>query len=218
VSGGRSEPNNGMQRSADTRAVIFRLGAARPLMPGVRPLIRSIVAYQMSKDLSPEDYDSLTGLYSRRYAFGAFERLLAAARQTHDPIGVILADVDRMRNYNEAYGLSCGDELIRLIGSALKAAVGRGGLACRYSGDEFLIILPGFPLGAAVAKAEEVRQAVGRVTYPDVIERDEPNYRGMTLGVAAFPDNGLDLKAVVSAADMALYLGQRAGRGRVTTA
>lgn len=172
----------------------------------------------MSKDVSHEDYDPLTGLYSRGYVFRAFEKLLAAAGQTHDPIGVILADVDHMRKYNEAYGLSCGDELIRLIAAALKAAVGGDGLACRYGGDEFLSILPGFSLQAARVKAEEMRQAVEQVSYPGLPKRDEPNHRGMTLGVAALPDNGLDLQAVVRAADMALYLGQRAGRGRVSIA
>jgi diguanylate cyclase (GGDEF)-like protein len=169
----------------------------------------------MRMDMSPEEYDPLTGLYSRRYAIGAFERLLASERQNPGPVAVIYADVDRMHGYNEVYGLSCGDELIRRVGGAIKAAVGEDGFTCRYSGDEFMTFLPGLSAAAAGRKAEEVRRAVEAVTYPETQQGGVPNYRTITLGVAAFPDNGLDPIAVIRKADEALWRGKEAGRGRV---
>lgn len=172
----------------------------------------------MSKDISPEEYDPLTGLYTRRYAFGAFERLLASARQDRSPVAVIYADVDRMHGYNNVYGLSCGDELIRRIAAIIRAAVGEDGFTCRYGGDEFMTFLPGFSAEAAGRKAEEMRRAVEAATYPETQKGDEPNYRNITLGVAAFPDNGLDLNTVMMKADEALWRGKEAGRGRVLIA
>ena len=67
-------------------------------------------------------------------------------------------------------------------------------------------------------KAEEVLGAVRRVIYPGAVERDEPNYRSVTLGVACFPDHGTDWEAVLRAADEALSRDKDAGRGRVSTA
>ena len=169
----------------------------------------------MSKDIPPEEYDPLTGLYSRRYAIGVFERLLASASLNRSPVAVIHADVDLMRGYNGVYGLSCGDELIRRVGAVIKASVGEDGFACRYGGDEFVVVLPGFSAEAAGRKAEEMRQAVEALTYPETRQGDEPNYRNITLGVATFPDNGLDLITVMRKADEALWRGKEAGRGRV---
>lgn len=172
----------------------------------------------MSDESPLEELDPLTGLYGRQYALGIFERLLASAARANSTVGAIYADIDRMFSYNRAYGMSRGDELIRRIGAALHEAVGGDGITCRYSGDEFLILLPGFTGEGAGRKAEEVLAAVRRVTYPGVVERDEPNCRSVTLGVAAFPENGPDLEAVIRAADEALSRGKEAGRGRVSMA
>lgn len=172
----------------------------------------------MGKESAPEDFDPLTGLYSRGYAFGVFERLLASTMHTGGRAGIIFADIDRMYSYNKAYGMSRGDELIRRIAAALHAAVGVDGLICRCGGDEFLALLPGFSPEAAGRKAEEVLGAVRRVIYPDAVEHDEPNYRSVTLGVAGFPDHGVDWEAVLRAADEALLRGKEAGRGRVSRA
>lgn len=172
----------------------------------------------MSDESTLEELDPLTGLYSRKYAFGIFERLLASAARADSPVAAIWADIDRMFSYNRAYGMSRGDELIRRIAAALHEAVGGDGVTCRLSGDEFLILLPGFTAEAAGRKAEEVLAAVRRVTYPEAVERDEPNFRGVTLGVAAFPESGNDLRSVIMAADEALCRGKEAGRGRVSRA
>ena len=165
-----------------------------------------------------EDRDTLTGLYTRKYALGVFERLLAINRDAHGPIAVILADIDRMYDYNVAYGLSQGDELIQRVASAIVDVIGEGGLTCRYAGDEFLMILPGFPAEAAALKAEEIQQAVQRLVCPGITEGKEPNCLRMTLGVAAFPNNGHTMESVITAADLALCRGKDAGRGRLEVA
>jgi len=171
--------------------------------------------------------DALTGLYNRRYLDESLERELARAERTGKEIGLVLCDVDHFKRVNDECGHLAGDEVLRRIGGLFEKSTRKSDIACRYGGEEFLLILldaspeHGSEGTAEVrkrvfARAEELRLAVaglevrcrGRLIGPVT----------MSFGVAVFPHNGSSCRAVLRATDAALYQAKHNGRNRVVMA
>ena len=157
--------------------------------------------------------DSLSGLYNRRYMEEALEREIRRATRNQGTLGVILLDTDYFKQYNDRYGHDAGDTLLRELGRFLMAQVRGEDIACRYGGDEFMLILPGASLEAARNRAEHFCEEVKRL---NVFHNGQPLGKiTFSLGVAAFPDHGLTASDILRAADEALYHAKSAGRDRV---
>ena len=152
--------------------------------------------------------DSLTGLYNRRFLEDYLLRELARAGRSHVPVAVIMLDLDYFKRVNDEHGHAAGDTVLEAIGSSLKRYVRASDVACRYGGEEFMLVLPETTLRAAQRKAESIRVD---------IERARDALFGVTasFGVAMFPDHGADAGALMRAADSALYEAKQAGRNRV---
>lgn len=157
--------------------------------------------------------DPLTGLFNRRYMAEALERELRRAEHGGQPVSMVMIDVDHFKNFNDTLGHQAGDDLLAHIGSLIQARTRREDIACRYGGEEFLVILPGAPIEAARQRAEELRQVMRETTVES---------RGQTLGrisvsagVACFPEHGTTADELLRAADMALYRAKELGRDRV---
>ncbi|KAB2949047.1 MAG: diguanylate cyclase, partial [Thermoanaerobaculia bacterium] len=103
--------------------------------------------------------DALTGLYNRRYLEDALERELARARRERAPLSVALIDLDRFKETNDTLGHQAADEVLRRFGALLAALTRQSDVACRYGGDEFVVLMPGAPLDHALARAEQWRSA-----------------------------------------------------------
>jgi two-component system, cell cycle response regulator len=157
--------------------------------------------------------DPLTGLFNRRYMGEALERELRRAEHGGQPVSLVMLDVDHFKRFNDTSGHQAGDDLLTRIGSLLQARTRREDIACRYGGEEFLLILPGAPLEAARRRAEELRQAIGETT---VEHRGRPLDRiSASAGVACFPEHGTNTDELLRAADVALYRAKELGRDRV---
>jgi len=160
--------------------------------------------------------DPLTGLFNRRYMEETLELELARAARGERAIGIILLDLDHFKPLNDSWGHDAGDALLRELAGVLKSRVRDGDIACRYGGEEFVLILPEASLELARRRAEELREEVkrlhvshrGRVIGPITV----------SLGVAAFPEHGKNSAALLHAADAALYRAKAEGRDRVTIA
>jgi diguanylate cyclase (GGDEF)-like protein len=131
-------------------------------------------------------------------------------------LSVVMLDVDHFKAFNDAYGHDAGDAVLRRFGTFLKSMVRAEDLACRYGGEEFVIILPEADATIAVARAERIREeAKGLV----VDYRDQQlSSISVSLGVAQIGEtmmNGVDL---LGAADAALYKAKEHGRDQVATA
>ncbi|PYO30040.1 MAG: hypothetical protein DMD86_13965, partial [Candidatus Rokuibacteriota bacterium] len=131
-------------------------------------------------------------------------------------IGIILLDLDHFKPLNDSCGHDAGDALLRELAGVLKSRVRDGDIACRYGGEEFVLILPEASLELARRRAEELREEVKRLRV---------SHRGrvigpitVSLGVAAFPEHGKNSAALLDAADAALYRAKAEGRDRVTIA
>ncbi|HEY0486004.1 MAG TPA: histidine kinase N-terminal 7TM domain-containing protein [Mycobacteriales bacterium] len=155
--------------------------------------------------------DSLTGLFNRRYLDETLTRELARATREDYPVSIALLDVDHFKVLNDTHGHAAGDRMLAAIGHLLAGRVRGGDVACRYGGEELLVVLPRTTGAAATARAEEWRTACAALTVDGL---------GITvsIGVAAAPANGTDPAALLAAADRALYTAKRTGRDRVVAA
>jgi diguanylate cyclase (GGDEF)-like protein len=160
--------------------------------------------------------DSLTGLYNRRYMQEALEREIQRAEQKHVPLSVIMIDMDGLKQINDTYGHSIGDEALRQVARLIFKYLRDDDIACRYGGDEFIIILPDTALGAARQYAEQLRESAVHVHihYKDHLF----DTFTLSLGVAGYPQNGSTAGALLKAADTALYSAKHEGRDRVVVA
>jgi diguanylate cyclase (GGDEF)-like protein/PAS domain S-box-containing protein len=160
--------------------------------------------------------DPLTGLFNRRYMEESLEREFRRAERRGVPVGVIMLDIDQFTHFNNTFGHQAGDTLLHALGELLRTHVRAEDIACRYGGEEFVLIMPEASLDITTDRAEQLRlearelrvqqhgQSLGAVT--------------VSFGVAAFPEHGPTAEAVIRAADLALYRAKNAGRDRVARA
>ena len=157
--------------------------------------------------------DPLTGLFNRRHLEESLQRELRRAERRQRPLGVVMVDLDHFKRCNDTFGHEVGDELLRAVGHFLQTHIRGEDLACRYGGEEFLLILTDSSLEDTRKRAEELR---GGVKGLDVRPRGVAlGPVSASLGVAVFPEHGVTADALVRAADAALYQAKAEGRDRV---
>lgn len=190
-----------------------RDAAYRALHESQRKLLAANIELQRLSNM-----DGLTGLNNRRrfdeYASAEWLR----ARRDKVSLGLLLADVDQFKGYNDTYGHLAGDEALKRIGAAIRAACGRpADLPARYGGDEFVIVLPGAGTDALRVVGERLRQAVQDLEIENKAAAAGP-YLSLSIGgAAAIPTQEDGLPALISLADKSLYVAKAQGSNRVAT-
>ena len=160
--------------------------------------------------------DMLTGLYNRRYMEEALPHEVARADRGGKQCSVIMLDVDHFKKFNDSLGHQAGDALLSGLGKFLHTHVRGEDVACRYGGEEFILILPGATPDGAYKRAEEIRaqvETVLRVPYENGLLPPVT----LSLGIATYPLHAHSAADTVKAADAALYRAKRDGRNRVVT-
>jgi diguanylate cyclase (GGDEF)-like protein len=161
-------------------------------------------------------HDPLTGLFNRRYMEESLETEIHRAERKKQPIGVIMLDIDHFKAFNDGFGHAAGDQMLRAIGSLVHSRLRAGDIACRFGGEELVLILPEANLEAAIHRAEDLRSSAKKL---EVKHEETPlGQVTVSLGVAVFPSNGLTRDDLLSAADAALYRAKDGGRDRVEAA
>ncbi len=160
--------------------------------------------------------DPHTGLYNRRYLEETLDRELHRSRRLGAPLGVVMMDLDHFKDFNDTCGPAAGDALLIALAHTITGEISTEDIACRYGGEEFLLVMPGASLETTRERAEHLRQAVKalQVKYQDRFLKAPT----ISLGVAIFPDHGATAEEVIAAADAALYRAKKAGRDRVEVA
>jgi two-component system cell cycle response regulator len=157
--------------------------------------------------------DGLTEVENRRSLELHLHEMWQHSMRLHEPIALIICDIDKFKAVNDNYGHQAGDSVLKEFAQLLKSEAREIDRVGRYGGEEFLLILSGTVLDAAVTFAERLREKVEGHTF---------SYAGGTLrrtmscGVAAAPHPKVkDQEALLRAADDALYVAKETGRNRV---
>jgi len=158
--------------------------------------------------------DPLTNLFNRRYMEEALRMALYHAQRTGQPLALVMADVDNFKQINDRYGHQQGDKVLVQVGQLFLNNIRRNDIACRYGGDEFILVMPDAPLQSAYARADALRRELSG--SPESQSGPEPI--SLSLGVAAFPEHGETAAGLIGAADKALYLAKQGGRDRIHSA
>ena len=160
--------------------------------------------------------DPLTGLFNRRYMEEVLGQELHRTRRNDVRLAIIMLDIDHFKRFNDDSGHDAGDAVLRELGTLLTSHVRGSDVACRFGGEEFVLILSPSTIDGATQRAETIRQAAERLSV-----RHGGRSLGkitLSLGVAIFPDDASDVDATLKAADIALYQAKEAGRNCVVVA
>jgi diguanylate cyclase (GGDEF)-like protein len=157
--------------------------------------------------------DYLTGLLVKNRFDAEFEHSLEAVSAAGQPLSVLMADIDNLKKVNDAHGHLLGEYVVGEIGRIIgELHEEEGRQATRFGGDEYQTILPGLSKEEALEVAEEIRRRVEEHAFD---ERGPTLNPTLSLGVAAYPEDGETRAALTRAADDALYRAKRAGGNAV---
>ena len=160
--------------------------------------------------------DPLTHLFNRRYLEESFERELARCKRRNLPLSLLMIDLDHFKKFNDTHGHPGGDALLSDFGRLLRSLCRREDIPCRYGGEEFVMLLPECDIDCAKTRAITINQATAELQ----VKHQNLDLARVTasIGVATFPDHGLDINELIKAADAALYRAKALGRNRTELA
>lgn len=158
--------------------------------------------------------DALTGLDNRRHLGERLHEMWELGQRLHEPLALVMCDIDHFKRVNDEHGHQAGDAVLQQFAAVLKSEAREIDRVGRYGGEEFMLILPGTVLDAAVTFADRLRAAVEAHVF--TFGEGETLHRTMSCGVAAWPHPRIDdQEALIRAADEALYVAKETGRNRV---
>ncbi len=183
----------------------------------------SVIGYQMAATLKHFQrfssikniaiYDTLTGLYNRRYFEERLEGEAQKSFYSGIPLSLVMVDIDHFKKVNDTFGHTEGDQILCKISSLLKNSVRRKDTVARYGGEEFILILPEAALEQSFVIAERIRQLVESTLFE--VGRAEVNLT-LSMGISNFPSHRVRSKEeLIKMADQALYDAKRGGRNKV---
>jgi diguanylate cyclase (GGDEF)-like protein len=155
--------------------------------------------------------DDLTGLLGRHEFLRRLDEQVAQARRTRTSLAVLMCDLDHLKRYNDAYGHPAGDVVLRAVAEALERVLPRGGLACRWGGEEFSAAAVVADRQSLAHLGEAVRLAVAAV----VPDPEHPARRVTASLGATLVQDGESARVALERADRALYRAKHDGRDRV---
>jgi two-component system, cell cycle response regulator len=158
--------------------------------------------------------DGLTGLHNRRYLDSHLKTLFDRAMNRRRPLSLMITDIDRFKSINDTYGHDAGDDILREFAARLRKNVRGIDLACRYGGEEFVVVMPDTDSALANIVAERVRAQIADKPF-EVSTLSEPISVTISIGVAGIRHAGDTVEALMKRADKALYEAKNSGRNRV---
>jgi diguanylate cyclase (GGDEF)-like protein len=160
--------------------------------------------------------DGLTGLRNARFFDSYLDQELAAAERDHEPLCVLMLDIDHFKAFNDNFGHPAGDEALRVFGRVVRATLRSSDMPARNGGEDIVIALRHTDLDGAILVAEKLREAVSQA----IVEIGPGRFGRLTVsvGVAEADLTRIDQRVLISTADAALYRAKASGRNRVVVA
>jgi diguanylate cyclase (GGDEF)-like protein len=157
--------------------------------------------------------DPLTGLHNRRHLLESGGALQALMKRRREPLAVVLVDLDHFKQVNDRHGHDAGDRVLQGFAALARAQTRTEDMACRYGGEEFVLLLPGANAAQAAARVAQLLQQFGQLSF-DSAEGGSFSC-SFSAGVAVSSEAEEVLPALLVRADAALYMAKAAGRSRV---
>lgn len=180
-------------------------------------LALALVSLKLREALEAQSIsDPLTHLYNRRFMEETLEKELPKCIRNKTTLGILMLDIDHFKSFNDNYGHEAGDLVLIEFAKLISGRLRKGDIACRYGGEEFMIIMPGAPLHVLEDRAELIRNNLKKlkINYQKEILQDIT----VSIGIAIAPDHGDTQKALIKSADMALYEAKETRRDKAVVA
>ncbi len=156
--------------------------------------------------------DSLTDLFNRRYLHEMLGVEFARSTRSQTSLAILMLDSDHLKDINDKYGHKAGDDFLVHISNVIRQNIRAGDIACRYGGDEFVVVLSNVAENVAFERAEKLRESV--FSKP-IIHENEKVSASVSIGIAMFPAHGSSGEILLQRADQALYAAKRLGKNKV---
>jgi diguanylate cyclase (GGDEF)-like protein/PAS domain S-box-containing protein len=151
--------------------------------------------------------DPLTGLYNRRYLYEWLAPVLQHAVNTRHVLCVCMIDIDFFKRINDEHGHDAGDNILKKLGTILKENIRETDIACRFGGEEFLVVLNNSDINNASKQMERILNEI-RMTSSITL----------SIGIAEVPRQGTTINEIIRKADAALYKAKESGRNKIVVA
>ncbi|MEW6086458.1 MAG: histidine kinase N-terminal 7TM domain-containing protein [Chloroflexota bacterium] len=153
--------------------------------------------------------DPLTNLFNRRYLEETLDRELSRAAREKYSVSIIMIDIDHFKQVNDNYGHEAGDIMLKAIAGVLAGLSRRGDFACRYGGEEFVVVMTNISMEVAYERAETLRISLNSLRVSYGLHTLSATF---SMGLASYPTNGETHESLLRAADKAMYAVKEAGR------
>ena len=156
--------------------------------------------------------DPLTALFNRRNLEETLDQELAKADRKAYQVSLLMMDIDHFKCINDTYGHNAGDQALQSLADLIRSQIRRSDIACRFGGDEFVIVMPEATVGLAFERAEKLRRGVQSLQLPDI---GILGNLSVSIGIATYPLHGATKEDLLRAADQAMYHAKAQGCNRV---
>jgi diguanylate cyclase (GGDEF)-like protein len=188
--------------------------AGRLLTLALATVLAMTLVIRALEQRSLSNRDRLTALANRGFFDESMMRIGALAARSGEPVAVAMIDVDHFKKFNDTYGHLAGDEALRIVARVLSTSFRTTDLLARYGGEEFAGLFPGLKGEDAGRRLEALRDTIGRTAVP-IDHRGGSTRVTISIGVAVWPHDGVNLKEALAVADLRLYQAKQAGRNRL---
>ena len=187
----------------------------RLLLLSIATLLATSLIVRAREQRTLSNRDRLTNLANRGFFDESLSRIGALAHRSGEPVAVAMMDVDHFKRFNDSYGHLAGDLALCTVARVLSESFRNTDLVARYGGEEFAGLFPGMSLEDATRRLEGLRATIEDLT----IRLDSGRTARVTvsIGVAIWPQDGVNLTEALALADLRLYQAKNTGRNRVVT-
>lgn len=199
--------------------ILMRPVDVEELQARVRSLIRrkryaDLLRQKLDYSLEMAVTDALTGLHNRRYMAGQLQALVGRAAQGGEAVSLMVLDIDHFKAVNDGFGHDAGDEVLREFAARVATNVRAIDLPCRMGGEEFVVVMPGAPIEAALRVADRIRRDVAAVPFR-VLNGEAQLAVTVSIGVSTFAGPDDTPETLLKRADEGVYEAKNRGRDQV---
>jgi diguanylate cyclase (GGDEF)-like protein len=188
-----------------------RYRSIKALCVQAAPYLQNALLHRRIRDLAA--IDDLTSILNRRFGFRRLKEEFSRAVRHGVSMSVMMVDVDRFKDFNDTFGHDAGDAVLKMVAATIESTLRSGDTACRYGGEEFMIVAPGTGLTDGAKIGERLRR---NIETTQIRWGEQTLSVTVSVGVAAWPVARVSVsEELVSAADKALYAAKEAGRNQV---